>query len=123
MGMTHKVLIVDDEMDTCRMLALGLKVAGMQTEFALSGTQAISTAQTFLPNAVVCDLMMPDLDGFEVTRRLRSDPNTARVPIFILSATADPNAEKQCLAAGATGFIRKPVLLRELADKIKKALE
>jgi CheY-like chemotaxis protein len=121
--MPHKVLIVDDEMDTCRMLALGLKVAGMQTEFALSGTQAINTAQTFLPNAVVCDLMMPDLDGFEVTRRLRAHPGTASVPIFILSATADPNAEKQCLAAGATGFIRKPVLLRDLADRIKKALE
>lgn len=121
--MPHKVLIVDDEMDTCRMLALGLKVAGMQTEFALSGTQALSTAKTFGPSAVVCDLMMPDLDGFEVTRRLRSDPTTAGVPIFILSATADPNAEKQCLEAGATGFIRKPVLLRELADRIKKSLE
>jgi CheY-like chemotaxis protein len=121
--MPYKVLIVDDEMDTCRMLALGLKVAGMQTEFALSGTQALTTAQNFKPNAVVCDLMMPDLDGFEVTRRLRAEAGTSGVPIFILSATADPNAEKQCLAAGATGFIRKPVLLRELADKIRKALE
>lgn len=121
--MAHKVLIVDDEMDTCRMLALGLKVAGMQTEFALTGVQAINAARNFLPHAVVCDLMMPDLDGFEVTRRLRADPSTAAVPIFILSATADPNAEKQCLAAGATGFIRKPVLLRELADRIRKALE
>ena len=121
--MPHKVLVIDDEMDTCRMLSLGLKVAGLQTEFALSGAQALATAQTFQPDAIVCDLMMPDLDGFEVTRRLRADPITAKTPIFILSATADPNAEQHCLAAGATGFIRKPVLLRELADKIKKALE
>ena len=121
--MPHKVLIIDDEMDTCRMLALGLKVAGMQTEFALSGAQALASAQTFQPDAVVCDLMMPDLDGFEVIRRLRANAATAKIPIFMLSATADPNAEAQCMAAGATGFIRKPVLLRELADKIKKALE
>lgn len=121
--MPHKVLIVDDEMDTCRMLALGLKVAGLQTEFALSGTQALQVVSTFQPHAIILDLMMPDLDGFEVARRLRADPSTAKIPIFILSATADPNAEAQCLAAGATGFIRKPVLLRELAEKIKKTLE
>jgi CheY-like chemotaxis protein len=120
--MPYKVLIVDDEMDTCRMLSLGLKVAGMTTEFALTGTQAVTTAQTFLPDAVVCDLMMPDIDGFEVTRRLRAITTAAKIPIFILSATADPNASQQAQAAGATDFIRKPVLLRELADKIKKAL-
>jgi CheY-like chemotaxis protein len=120
--MPYKVLIVDDEMDTCRMLSLGLKVAGMTTEFSLTGTQAVNTAQTFLPDAVVCDLMMPDIDGFEVTRRLRAIPSAAKIPIFILSATADPNASQQAQAAGATDFIRKPVLLRELADKIKKAL-
>ncbi|HLF02187.1 MAG TPA: response regulator [Anaerolineales bacterium] len=121
--MSIKVLIVDDEMDTCRMLSLGLKVAGLQTDFALSGEQALTKAQSYQPSAVVCDLMMPDLDGYEVTRRLRANPATAKVPIFILSATADPKAEQHCLTAGATGFIRKPVLLRELADKIKKALE
>ncbi len=120
--MPYKVLIIDDEMDTCRMLALGLKVAGLQTDYALSGAQALAMLETYQPHVVVCDLMMPDIDGFEVTRRLRANPSTANVPIFILSATADPTAENLCLTAGATAFIRKPVPLRDLADKIKKAL-
>jgi len=123
MLMPIKVLIVDDEMETCRMFALGLKVAGMQAEYSLSGTQALAKFAAFQPDAVILDLMMPDLDGYEVTRRLRANPDTAKVPIIVVSATADPNAESECLAVGATAFMRKPVQFKELAERIKKALE
>ena len=117
-----KVLIVDDEIDNCRMLALGLQMFGFQSEIAVSGAQALAKTQASLPDAIVLDLMMPDTDGFEVTRYLRANPDTAKVPIFIVSATADTNAEEYCLQVGATAFMRKPVSVRELANVIKKSL-
>ena len=118
-----RILVIDDDQAIAELVKINLELLGHQVTTANDGIKGLALAQQNRPDLVVLDVMMPDLDGFEVTRRLRSDPVTAGVPIFILSATADPNAEKQCLAAGATGFIRKPVLLRELADRIKKSLE
>lgn len=121
--MPTKVLIIDDEVDTCRMFVMGLKIAGLQSEFALSGAEALDRFAAIQPDAVVLDLMLPDLDGYEVARRLRASPGAASVPIFIVSATADAAAESKCFAAGATAFMRKPVQFRDLAERIKKAIE
>jgi len=120
--MPIKVLIVDDEMETCRMFALGLKVAGMQAEYSLSGTQALAKFAAFQPDAVILDLMMPDLDGFEVTRRLRANPDTVKVPIIVVSATASHSDQRRLLTpdvaadALAAHYAHDAVLCHQVED-------
>ncbi len=116
--MPKKVLVIDDEIDTCKMLATGLKLLGFETDFALSALQAFKKMDVETPSAVVLDLMMPDADGYEVMRRMRANPAMAKLPIVIVSATAQPNAEADCKKAGASFFMRKPVSLQTLSEII-----
>ena len=118
--MPKKVLVIDDEIDTCKILATGLKLLGFETDFALSALQAFKKMQAGAPNAVVLDLMMPDADGYEVMRRMRANPATASLPIVVLSATADPQAEEKSKKIGANVFLYKPVSIQVLGDIIKK---
>ncbi|MBI3244371.1 MAG: response regulator [Chloroflexi bacterium] len=120
--MPKKVLVIDDEIDTCKMLATGLKLLGFETDYALSALQAFKKFGESAPNAVVLDLMMPDADGYEVMRRMKANPATAALPIVIVSATAQPGAEERCKRAGANFFMHKPVSLQELSDIIAKLL-
>ncbi len=118
--MPKKVLVIDDEIDTCKMLATGLKLLGFETDYALSALQAFQKMQAGVPNAVVLDLMMPDADGYAVMRRMRADPATATLPIVVVSATADPHAEEKSKKTGANVFLRKPVSIQGLGDIIKE---
>jgi DNA-binding response OmpR family regulator len=118
--MPGKILIIDDEVDTCRMIALGLKLFGYQTDFALSGEKGLSKIKADTPDLLILDLMLPDIDGFEITHLLRADPATADLPIIILSATALVSAEDDSLALGASAFMSKPVSIRELGEVIKQ---
>lgn len=118
--MPQKILIVDDEQETSRMYSLGLQMLGYDADYALSGAQALAKIETNRPDAVVLDLMMPDTDGFEVTRQIRSNPATQAIKIIIVSAIAQPEAEENCLLLGADAFMPKPVGVRELAEKIKQ---
>lgn len=121
--MAHRVLIIDDEIDTCKMLAMGLKSQGFQAKYALSGAQALAIIHTGPPDVIVLDLMMPDTDGFEVTRYLRGHATTEKLPIVILSAIARPDAEEEALRLGANIFLHKPVGSRDLATIIRKVME
>lgn len=121
--MTQRVLIVDDEVGLCKMFVMGLKAQGFQAEYALSGAQALALIHANLPDAIVLDLMMPDTDGFEVIRYLRSQPATEKLPIVILSAIARPEAEQEVLLLGANVFVHKPVTPRDLAATIRKVIE
>jgi CheY-like chemotaxis protein len=118
-----KILVIDDEADTIRMLTTALGVFGFTVLPAYSGEEAVTGFQKHQPAAVVLDLMLPDVDGFEVARRLRALPGAARVPIVVLSATADIAAEEQSRAAGATHFFRKPMNIRTLAEALRAAIE
>ena len=118
--MPGKVLIIDDEAETCRMITLGLKLFGYQTDFALSAEKGIGKIQADPPNVLVLDLMLPDMDGFDVMRQLKADPATTGLPIIILSATAKPGVAEESLQLGASAFMSKPVSIRELSDEIKK---
>jgi two-component system sensor histidine kinase/response regulator len=118
--MPAKVLIIDDEADTCQMLSLGLQIFGYQTDYALSGKEGLAKVRDNQPNLLVLDLMLPDTDGFEIIRHLRADPATAALPIIILSAMAHPGAEDKCFKLGATAFMRKPIGIRELGEAVKQ---
>ena len=80
--MPEKILVVDDDLDTLRLVGLMLQRQGYQIIAASNGTQAIAIAQAEKPDLILLDVMMPDVDGYEVTRRLRSNPVTGRNPHY-----------------------------------------
>lgn len=115
------VLIVDDEIETCRMLSTALDLFDCVPSYVLSGEAALERMRGGdLPDVVLLDLMMPGIDGFEVARQMRKDPRLAGLPIIVVTAMGELDAEDRSLAAGATAFMRKPVSIAELSSKIKQ---
>ncbi|MBI5713206.1 MAG: response regulator, partial [Chloroflexi bacterium] len=79
--MAEKILIIDDDLDTLKLVGLILQRQGYQIVAANSGSQGLAKAAAERPNLILLDVMMPDMEGYEVTRRLRADPELARTPI------------------------------------------
>ena len=113
------ILIVDDEPDTAQMISMAIGLYGYQSVTAYTGLEALQQLDNWLPDAVLLDLMLPDLDGVEVARRIRAHPRAASLPILVVSATADLRAEDRCRAIGVTSFIRKPVNIRDLVKALR----
>lgn len=104
-----KLLLVDDEEDLLFIAALAAESSGrFVVEKARDGKEGLAKALRFRPDVAVIDGIMPKLDGFELTRRLRADARTKSLPIVILSAGEPVRCEAQALAAGADRFVRKP---------------
>lgn len=102
------VLLVEDHKDTREMYAMYLASRRALVETAMSGPQALAKATLLAPDAIVMDLGLPALDGWETTRRLRASLHTSNVPIIALSAHVDAASQRRALAAGATLFLTKP---------------
>ncbi len=116
----ENILVVDDDPDSARLIILVLKRVGYQVRSAGDGEHALSIAEEEPPDLVLLDVMMPDMDGFEVTRRLRANPRTAAVPIMMFTAKAREEDMNEGLEAGADDYLTKPVrpadLLRRVSD-------
>jgi CheY-like chemotaxis protein len=102
------VLIVDDNATNLKLARDVLRAAGFRTLEAATGAEAVSLAREHLPDAVLLDLVLPDLAGTDVVRRLRDDPRTGRIPVVALSATPVDPEEEWFRAAGFTGYLAKP---------------
>ncbi|MEO7300544.1 MAG: response regulator transcription factor [Verrucomicrobiota bacterium] len=116
------ILVVDDEPDAVEMVEFNLKNAGFQVKSANSGGEAIAKARAFSPSLIVLDVMLPELDGFEICKLLRRDPNTAAIPIIMLTAKAAEMDRVLGLELGADDYLTKPFSPRELVLRIKKLL-
>ena len=110
-------LIADDDPDILLLISLTLERDGYEIEVAHDGAGALEAALARVPHLVVLDLMMPGLDGCEVTRRLRAADATKDVPILILTAFAEESQAATALAAGADAYVRKPFSPRDLLAK------
>src|SRR5689334_25215328 len=86
---TKKILIVEDERDILQLVKLYLEKEGFRTVTATTGTEGLSSAKQDKPDLIVLDLMLPEIDGLEVCKRLRSAPETAMLPIIMLTAKAE----------------------------------
>ncbi len=117
---TPSVLVVDDEENIAYLVASALRLAGMEVTTAASGTQALEAAARLHPDAVVLDVMLPDLDGFEVLRRLRTGGSTA--PVLFLTARTDTADRVRGLTSGGDDYITKPFALEELVARVHVAL-
>lgn len=119
----HRLLIVDDE-ESVRLLLARLLTKGMKVEAQLAGTceQALRLARNYAYDAILLDLMMPGIGGFEVLKAIRASSANMATPIMIVSGLEDLHTNDRCLAAGADGFLVKPVERRALLYAVKALL-
>ena len=115
-------LVADDDADILTLITITLERDGYEVIVARNGTQAFDLAVARVPHLVVLDLMMPGIDGCEVTRMLRAEPSTKDVPIVIVTAFAEESQAARALAAGADSYLRKPFSPKELVAKTASLL-
>jgi CheY-like chemotaxis protein len=120
--MPEKILIVDDDLDTLRLVGLMLQHQGYKINAANSGIQAIAMAQTDKPDLILLDIMMPDMDGYEVARKLRADQATNNIPIIMFTAKTQVDDKLEGFEAGADDYLTKPTQPRELFAHVKAVL-
>ena len=114
-----KILIVDDEDDILHFLELVLREKGYEVVTASGGHEALTKAQVDRPDLVLLDIMMPQMDGWEVLKLLRVDEGTSHIPVAMLSARTEAKDRVQGLQEGAIDYICKPFSLQELLGKIE----
>ena len=116
------VLAADDDEDILELITFRLERSGYAVVQARNGEEAWNLAQAELPDLAVLDVMMPKLDGFELTRRLRAHDATSRLPIILLTARAQDADVQQGFDAGADDYIRKPFSPQELRARVQAIL-
>jgi CheY-like chemotaxis protein len=121
--MAEKILVVDDDLDTLRLVGMMLERQGFQILVASSGEQALAKTRAELPDLILLDLMMPDIDGVEVARQLRADPQTQNILIIMFTAKGQTEDKIEGLDAGADDYITKPAQPRELIAHVKAVLK
>jgi len=120
--MAEKILVVDDDLDTLRLVGLMLERQGYEIIAASSGHQALTLAEKENPDLVLLDVMMPDMDGVEVTRRMRASAIVKDVPIIMFTAKTMVDDKIEGFEAGADDYLTKPTQPRELFAHVKAVL-
>lgn len=120
--MTKTVAIVDDEPDLLELVALHLKRVGFQTETFLDGQTFLRYLDRQRPDLIILDLILPDVDGFEICKYLRSNKEFASLPIIMLTAKGDETDRVVGLELGADDYITKPFSVKELIARVKAVL-
>ncbi|MHB8628493.1 MAG: response regulator [Aggregatilineales bacterium] len=121
-GMADKILIVDDDIDSLKLIGLTLQRQGFEIVAANTGKQAIDKAASDAPDLIILDVMMPDMDGTEVCRRLRADPTLKGIPIVMFTAKAMVDDKVAGFEAGADDYLTKPTHPAELVNRVKMLL-
>jgi pilus assembly protein CpaE len=120
--MAERILVVDDDLDSLKLIGLMLQRQGYEIIVANNAQQALSKAAAEHPDLIILDVMMPDMDGYEVCRRLRRDPETQPIPIIMFTAKTMVDDKVAGFEAGADDYLTKPTHPAELASRIKAVL-
>ncbi|HJS17801.1 MAG TPA: response regulator [Anaerolineales bacterium] len=120
--MSEKILIIDDDLDTLRLVGLMLQRQGYQISAATNGQQGLDKAFEEDPDLILLDVMMPDMDGYEVTRRLRRNPSTLETPILMFTAKTQLDDKVIGFEVGANDYLTKPTHPSELQARVKTLL-
>ena len=120
--MTEKILIIDDDVDTLRLVGLMLQRQGYLISAATNGEQGLAKAFEERPDIILLDVMMPDMDGYEVTRRLRKNPTTQSTPILMFTAKTQLDDKVAGFEVGADDYLTKPTHPTELQAHVKALL-
>ena len=116
--MGKRVLLVEDEPDVARLLAFNLEQAGYEVSHVELGLDALARARAEQPVVTVLDVMLPDMNGFDVCKRLRAQPETADVGVLMLTARGDPDDRILGLEVGADDYVTKPFVVREVILRV-----
>jgi DNA-binding response OmpR family regulator len=119
---SRTVLVADDDEDILVLVSYRLERAGYEVLLARDGPSALATAQERKPDLAILDVMMPGLNGYEVTQRLRADPATAQIPVILLTARVQETDVDRGFEAGADDYLRKPFSPRELRARVQAIL-
>ncbi|MCK4832201.1 MAG: response regulator, partial [Anaerolineales bacterium] len=120
--MAEKILVIDDDLDSLKLIGLLLQRQGYQVVAAPGGSQGLAQAESENPDLILLDIMMPDMDGYEVCKRLRKDPRLAHIPIIMFTAKTRVDDKVTGFEAGADDYLTKPTHPAELASRIKAIL-
>ncbi|MEI9940100.1 MAG: response regulator [Pseudomonadota bacterium] len=116
------ILIVDDEVDNRELLQIVLNWEGFVTRTAAGGEEALRSAAAEPPDLILVDLMMPDIDGYQLTASLKQNPKTKTIPVIMLSAMTDSATRLRALSTGADAYISKPFDRSELCEQVRSVL-
>ena len=119
--MAKKILIVDDEPDLVRVTTYRLKKMGYDVIVGIDGEQALSLIQSERPDLVLLDLRLPEMDGLEVCKRVKADPELKDIPIILFTASTN-SIDENVRSVGADGYLIKPFDQKQLTAQLKKFL-
>lgn len=119
-----RILVIDDEDGIREIIQICLEVAaGWEVLTAASGSEGLATAQSEQPDAILLDVMMPDMDGPTTFRKLQANAATQHIPTILLTAKAKISEQKQFIDLGVTGVITKPFKAQDLVHQIREILD
>ncbi len=120
--MKRKILIVEDIPGLIHILQLEVQRLGYETILASNGEEAVEMAIAQLPNLIMMDIMMPEMDGLEAARRIRENPQTGTIPIIAVTALSSRKDKAKCLDSGCDDYLSKPFTASQLSSSISKLL-
>lgn len=123
MNTSSKIVIVEDEPDTAEMFAEMMRLSGYSVVKTYGGGSAISLITEVRPDAVVLDVMMPDVSGLDVLRQIRENVDLAEMPVIVVSAKGLPADIQAGFDAGASVYLTKPVTFQELSQAVQETIE
>jgi two-component system cell cycle response regulator DivK len=121
--MAARILVVEDDADNRRIVVKVLTTAGHEMLEATDGASAIAVARREHPDVIIMDLALPGIDGWEASRRLKADPETADIPIIALTAFAMRGDEERAREAGCDAYLSKPCRPQAIRDAVRRFLE
>ncbi len=121
--MSHKILIIEDQATMRRNVALMLQLEGYNALTAANGVEGLEAARRELPELILCDVMMPEMDGHDCLRALREDEALRHTPFIFLTAKGDRNDVREGIGLGADAYLTKPVVREDLLAAVSHWLK
>lgn len=115
-----RILVVEDNMDTYELVRFILEKNGFETFLAMNGRDGVNAASKQLPDLIIMDLSMPEMDGWTATRLIKGNARTASIPLIALTAHALPSDRQRALDAGCDDYLTKPMDLEELLEAVHR---
>lgn len=117
-----RILIVEDNMDNYELVRFVLERAGYDVFLAVNGRDGVDAARAQKPDLILMDLGLPQMDGWNATRELKSNEETKSIPLYALTAHTLPSERKRAILAGCDGYVAKPIQIKDFLDLVEEAL-
>jgi CheY-like chemotaxis protein len=117
-----RILIVEDNMDNYELVRYVLERAGYDVFLAVNGRDGVDAARAQKPDLILMDMGMPEMDGWKATKKLKSDEETRKIPLYALTAHTLPHERKRAIEAGCDGYLSKPIHMKGFLNIVEEAL-